>query len=308
MKDQHKQQERIEYLLQAIQNDHYSDDHFMIEDPSIRIELMQMGEPAIQALTDSFRDSKSPINAPAAAKTLARYGDERVVLPLIDVVTTTSIPTRQRYFAIRALGDLKDDRCILPLIELLNENDDIIVFNTLLALKDFDDPQLIRPMLSKMNHYFRGKSHIPHVIKPGDNTGVSLIHDFILAQNHREVFYPYLISAQDDENPIVRNAATGFLRRMGKIPYSVEEETFRGYLDTIRKRMNGLFDMPNPDHKSRIKINRIVDNFLPYYFADDETYKKWGTLLEKCADIPVDQLLANLQQIHQDLTPGVNTR
>ena len=294
----------IDYLMQVIQADTHSIESPMVEMEALRVALLQMGEPAIHALVNVFREPSNIMTPHVAAKTLSRFGDERVVLPLLEIAEANHIPSQVRFLAIRALGDLKNDQCLKPLIELLNEDDDIIVFNTVMALTNFDDPQLIHPLLSKMNHYFRGPSHVPTILKPGSNATAHTIFHFILKAESQEAFYPYLVVASKDQDPVVRNAAVGFLRHLGKIPYSSAEKKYRDLLEKTRKRMNDMVGKPSPEHKSRLEIDQIL-SFLKNFFADDLFYAKWGIVLETDQDASIEQLLACFRQIYQNAAPGI---
>ena len=296
-------QPAIDYLLYEIQNNYHHDHSPGMESPHLRIALMQMGDPAVEALIAAFRDPNSKISPFGAAKTLGRFGDESVVSPLLNIAKEKDVLITNRCYAIWALSELNDEKCIPSLIEMLQDEGDEVIIATVQALANFDDSRLILPLLGEMDHYVRGDIQWQE-IKPGDNPVAHIVTYYFLDSRRRETIIPQLISAQEHKEPVIQNAAIGLLRRMGELSYSIEEKIFRDLLDAIREEMNNLFGTPNADHKSRIKIARITNNFLPFVFVDDATYKRWGDLLFSCIGTPPKQILDCLQEIHRELAPN----
>ena len=110
--------------------------------------LVKIGISAVEPLISFLKDENSHSSErQAAAKALAKIGDQRAVEPLILVINDTD--ENVRYVAAEALGKIGNPRAVEPLIAALNDSDKNVRYIAEIALKNFDDARVMQAIEQK---------------------------------------------------------------------------------------------------------------------------------------------------------------
>jgi HEAT repeat protein len=133
-------------LMKALQKDDRNYESGVSENPSLRKAVIQVGEPAFQALLVGLQPGSDMVRA--AAKTLALWGDSRAVEPLIEAMHNQEVSLGGRLYVIDALGTFRDPRAFEPLIAALLDAHRFIRSHAALALAEYGDPSVI-PLITE---------------------------------------------------------------------------------------------------------------------------------------------------------------
>lgn len=120
--------------------------------------LMEIGEPAVEALIDTLKDKDSRMREKAAGA-LGKLKNARAVEPLIDALSDRSPDVR--FAAAWALGQIKDARSVSRLCSVLKDQEARVRFNVLCALREIKRPRAVEfiiPVLKDEDELVREKA------------------------------------------------------------------------------------------------------------------------------------------------------
>lgn len=139
--------------------------------------LKELDPYCIEAITTDFKDPEGEVNAEILQKMVSQK-DPKIIMPLIEAVTD-SPSISGRIYAAKALGEIKDERSIEPLIKCLRnkeENEEVLI-NAAISLGQIKNERSIEALISclkdnAVNFYVRreaarilGQINEPRVIE-----------------------------------------------------------------------------------------------------------------------------------------------
>ncbi len=138
----------IPQLLVALKKNDRNESMIYWENSDLKDVFVQIGEPALQALVVAL--SPESDMGRAAVKTLKLFNEDRIVDPFIATVLNPNVSENVRYYALDALGQLKNERAFESLICLLSDDDVAIRGHAARALGEYQDERAIRPLFNSL--------------------------------------------------------------------------------------------------------------------------------------------------------------
>jgi len=151
--------------------------------------LVQIGEKAIPALLDSLSDSDIHTRYWSAC-TLGDIKDERAVVPLLEAFTN-ELTSKVRRSIIGALGKIGDKRAIKALIQAFQDDDSFVRSGVAMALGHFADQEAIIVLIPKLedeDNFVRLKS-ADALGKIGDSQAIAPLITALSKEKEIEVSY-----------------------------------------------------------------------------------------------------------------------
>jgi tetratricopeptide (TPR) repeat protein len=126
--------------------------------------MMQVGQPAFQALLDDLQPGNRSLGA--AAQALAAWGDPRAVEPLIETMLHRRVSRRARLDVIKALGAFRDPRAFKALTRASSDPHPAVRLQAAWALAEYGDPDLIPLVTHALSEPGdqRGQKELPRVL------------------------------------------------------------------------------------------------------------------------------------------------
>lgn len=120
------------------------DSHSRDEQEQAAEHLISAGASAVEALTKTIISNQGR-QSWLAAKALAHIDDSRVVPTLISALDMVNMNLQGMIIGL--LGNLRDQRSVLPIIETLNEKNTMLQLASIQALKEIGDTRAVKHLL-----------------------------------------------------------------------------------------------------------------------------------------------------------------
>ncbi len=124
-------------LLKALKEDDRNFEMRDYENGYLRSLIIDLGEPAFQALLQALQPRSNLVRA--AAKTLKRWGDRRAVEHLVAAMLDEHTDLNDNHYIIEALGAFKDPNAFEPLKTMLGHRSQFIRRFAACALAEYGD-------------------------------------------------------------------------------------------------------------------------------------------------------------------------